>query len=229
MRWSFALGVGLALAWAPTPATAESVVVDRTLVRFTAPELGGARRPSFVFERELAFEARLEALGDPDHTGVEPFRDRHVTSALERHIAETLLSRLHIDPEPSAVQIAAQARAARAMLVERVGGVERLEAAARAEQISELEVQTLLRRRARASLYLDRMVAPMLRPTQSELRTLHASRQTPFSTAPYEDVEPRLRRWYAGQRLASAVSAYYQGARARLKVHFLHAPPAGSR
>lgn len=222
----FALGFALALTRA---AAAEPVVVDRTLVRFTAPELGGAAHPSFVFERELAFEARLEALADPDHTGVEPFRDRHVRSALERHIAETLLSSLRIDPEPSVARIAAQAKAARVMLMERVGGPERLEEAARAEQISEREIDVLLRRRARASLYLDTMVAPMLRPNESELRILHANRQTPFSSSPYEQVAAPLKRWYAGQRLASAVAAYYQGARARLKVYFLDAVSARGR
>ena len=37
--------------------------IDRAVVRFVASETGGVRSPRFIFERELAFEARLEALG----------------------------------------------------------------------------------------------------------------------------------------------------------------------
>jgi hypothetical protein len=93
----------VAFSWAP-PALAQPsspVLVDRAVVRFIAPETGGTRSPRFVFERVLAFEARLEALADPDRQqGTEAFRERHVRAALERHIAETLLASLRIEPEP---------------------------------------------------------------------------------------------------------------------------------
>src|SRR3954451_8852979 len=81
---------------------AEPVPVDRAVVRFVAPETGGARRPRFVFEREMAFEARLEELSDPDRRtlGDAPYHERHATAALARHIAETILGMLRIEPEP---------------------------------------------------------------------------------------------------------------------------------
>ena len=59
------------LAWAAAAAGAAgnaTTLVDRAVVRFDAPETGGIAHPRFVFERELAFEARLEALGDSDRT-----------------------------------------------------------------------------------------------------------------------------------------------------------------
>ncbi len=73
-------------------AFAAPVALDRAVVRFEAPETGGALRPQFVYERELAFEARLEALADADRAqGGAPYLDRHVRAALERHVAEELL------------------------------------------------------------------------------------------------------------------------------------------
>src|SRR5262245_35682425 len=51
--------------------------VDRVAVRWYAPETGGVNHPQFVFERELAFEARLEAFTDPDPEG-GAYRERHV-------------------------------------------------------------------------------------------------------------------------------------------------------
>src|SRR5262245_17275701 len=77
-------------------------LLDRVVVRWYAPETGGIARPQYVFERELAFEARLEAFTDPD-PDADPagFRERHVRAALDRHIAETLLASLAIVPAPS--------------------------------------------------------------------------------------------------------------------------------
>src|SRR5258706_15004408 len=103
-------------------AEAAPVVIDRAVVRFDAPETGGGLRPQFIFERELAFEARLEALADSDraHEGV-PYLDRHVRAALERHVAEELLSHLAMDPEPRPDEIARRAETARAVVEQRVG------------------------------------------------------------------------------------------------------------
>jgi hypothetical protein len=203
-------------------ARAQSVVLDRAVVRFVAPETGGVRTPRFVFERVLAFEARLEALADPDRAqGGDPYRERHVRAALERHIAETLLSSLRIEPEPSQRELVRQAEAARAILIERVGGAAALEEARRAEGIDDRELITILRRQARASLYLDRMVAPMLRPSDAELRNVHRSAPAPLRERPFEQVSGILRRWYVGKRLAAALGTFYQNARSRLQISFL--------
>src|SRR3954465_5602327 len=100
MKGALAFGLALSACVLADSLGADPVLVDRAVVRFEAPETGGARRPRFVFERELSFEARLEALSDPDRAslGDAPFRERHVTAALDRHIAETILGALRIEP-----------------------------------------------------------------------------------------------------------------------------------
>lgn len=221
------------LAAAPAPAGAQEgaaaseprrapVLLDRVVVRWYAPETGGVNRPQFLFERQLAFEARLEALADPDaETG--PYRDRHVRAALDRHIAESLLASLPITPAPTPEEIAARAEAARTALEQRVRGRPRLIAAAAAEGVASDELDAFLRRQARASLYLDRMVAPMLEPGEFELRAALRSGATPFKDQAFEAVEPALRRWYVGQRLAQALDAYYQNARSRVSISLVRA------
>src|SRR5688500_7932602 len=54
------------------------VLLDRAVVRYTAPETGGNRSPRFIYERVLAFQARLEALADPDRAADDavPYRER---------------------------------------------------------------------------------------------------------------------------------------------------------
>jgi len=212
---------------APTPR-----VIDRVVARFTAPETGGVASPRFIFERELAFEARLEVLSDSGFTpsAAAPYLDRHVRSALERHMAETLLESLEITPEPSPADLQTRMRSARLALVEQVGGEGALRNLLSAEGLAPNELGPLLVRRARASLYLDRMVATMLTPSDTELRIIHRTTRTPFSAQPYEVVAPLLARWYVAQRLNAAVRAFYEGARSRIKVSLASlpapAPPA---
>ncbi len=216
---SLAIALGLVLGLAG-PAHAEPLVVDRVVVRFTAPETGGVRSPRFISQRILAFEARLEALADPDRIPGDkrPYRDRHVRAALERHITETLLAASHIDPEPTDAELTRQTRAARLMLLERIGGPQALQSAARAEGIEEREILGILRRRARASIYLDRMVAPMLKPSEAELRNIHRTVPTPFKNKPFSEIDAALSRWYVSRRLAAALASYYQNARSRVDV-----------
>lgn len=216
-----------ALARAEPPAAASTeggaTLLDRVVVRWTAPETGGATTPQFLFERELAFEARLESLMDPDPEA-GPFHDRHVRAALDRHIAETLLASLPVQPPPTPREIAARAEAARAILEQRVRGRDRLIAAATAEGISSDELDALLRREAKASLYLDRMVAPMLEPSSVELRALHRSGVTPFKDEAFEPAQPALIRWYIGQKLSQAIASYYLNARNRVTLVMIRKP-----
>jgi hypothetical protein len=216
------LGAMLAAeAHADTPGAAASdpaartAVIDRVVVRWHAPETGGPAQPQFIFERELAFEARLESLADPDPE-LGAYHDRHVRSALDRHIGETLLASLAIVPPPDAQTIAARAELARAILEQRVHGRPKLLEAAAAEGIGSEELDLLLRRQARASLYLDKMVAPMLEPSELLLRDLLRTGTTPFKDLPFEQIGPALTRWYVGQRLGQAIEAYFQTARSRV-------------
>lgn len=223
--WALAVVTAL-VAVLPKAATAEPVVLDRTVVRFVAPETGGVRAPRFIHERELAFEARLEALADPD-SGVsrtQPYLRRHVRAALERHVAETLLASSRIDPPPSDRELVAVTRAARSMLWDRAGGVEALKAAADAEQIGARLLTDIATRQARASLYVDRMVAPMLEPTEAELRAAH--RRSQYQKLVFEEARPALRRWVISHRLANALAAHYQAARSRITITVLTAAGA---
>lgn len=225
------LGALSAIPALSTPASAaEPLLVDRAVARFHAPDMGGAHSPHFVYERVLAFEARLEALGDSSRgADPAPFRERHVTSALERHVAETLLAGLRIDPEPTEAELARQAQNARASIVERVGGEAALLAAARAEGMGARDLLEILRRKARASLYLDRMVAPMLDPSDAELEALHRTRRTPFRDLPFSQIRLALRRWYVSARLSAAVQSFYQNARGRLTLVILTDLPGTTR
>ena len=229
-RWVAWLGCGLApallaslLPVASARAEPAGAPIDRVAVRFTAPETGGIGRPQFIFERELAFEARLEALVDAGFrpTPESPYLERHVRAALERHMAEVLLQSLEITPEPTPRDFELRVRSARLTLEQQLGGAAEVERTSGAEGMAADEVSRLLARRARASLYLDRMVATMLTPSDTELRIVHRTTRTPFSDSDYESVASPLRRWYVAQRLNAAVRAFYEGARSRLQVTLL--------
>lgn len=201
---------------------ASTVVLDRAVVRFSAPEGGGRARPYFIYERELAFEARLVALSDAAYRSKDvPYRRHHLQNALERHVAETLLAALPMEPEPTERQIAEQLVSARQMVLEQIGGEERLLVAARAEGIGPLELRRYFRRRALASLYLHVMVTPMLEPSTLELRRFHRSGEGPLSDRPFSEAEPALRRWSIARSLRAAVATYFQNARARVHLNFL--------
>lgn len=213
---------GLASAEVKASPSKKAVVIDRAVVRFSAPEGGGRERPYFIYERELAFEARLVALADSAHRSKkEPYRRHHLQQALERHVAETLLAALSIDPPPTEEEISAQLESARSMVVSEVGGEAQFLAAASAEGIGVLELRSYLRRRALASLYLHVMVTPMLTPSPLELRRVHRDGEGPLSDLPFEDAEPALRRWYVARSLRTAVETYFQNARARVRLAFL--------
>jgi len=223
MKRSLAFGLALSSFIVPGLLGAEPTIVDRAVVRFEAPETGGARRPQFVFERELSFEARLEALADPDRAASAdaPYLERHVTAALDKHIAETILGTLRIEPDPTPLELEHQSQLALRMLSDRAGGAAALSAAREAEGLSEREFGRLLLQKARASLYLDRMVTPMLEPSEAELRSLHKSTTTPFRGAPFDTIRPALLRWYVSRRLNAALASFFENARSRIDVTIL--------
>jgi len=85
----------------------------------------------------------------------------------------------------------------------------------------EREVTNFLRRQARASIYLDRMIAPMLAPTRTELRQVYAVEHHPFVQLSFEEAEPLLRQWWIGHRLADAVEQFFSNARQRVSISLL--------
>jgi hypothetical protein len=210
--------LGLAIAGV---ARAEPLVLERAVVRFHAPETGGVQRPRFIYERTLAFEARIEALAAQERSSDDPYRERHVSAALERHVSEVLLSSLRIEPEPTDALVVRQVELARKVLSDRVGGEAALLEAQRAEGISNAELSALLRRQARASLYLDRMVAPMLRPSDAELEAIQRSAPAALQNEPFMRARPLLLRWYVSRRLSSAMASFFQEARSRVTITLL--------
>jgi hypothetical protein len=211
----------VALSGATRLASAQApLAVDRVVARFESAELGGPDHPRFVFERELAFEARIEALAEKKRGFVlsAAYEDRHVRAALERHVTEEILRHLPIEPAVSADDIRRRSVTATLVLEARVGGRENLLAAAIAEGMEEGDLQVLVQRQARASLYLDHMVAPMLDPSDAELIEVLRAEPSPFRGQPFDQVATPLRHWYVEDRLVSALATFFQGARARIRI-----------
>ncbi len=233
-RWLAAAAAMLVIGLAALTASAR--VVDRVVYLFDAPETGGPSTPRPIFERELAFEARIEAAAsnEPLLDGRGLYAVRHVRAALDRHIATDLLAHLPVEADraqrlaphpcdtlsrpPDTEDMENRIRLARAVLTQRVGGSANLRAALTAEGLNDVELQRLLRREARASLYLDLMVTPMLAPTDSELREVLRSTGNPFHGRPFDQARCDLRRWVIGQRLATALSSFLQSSRQRLQL-----------
>jgi hypothetical protein len=207
-------------------ATAPHGVIDRTAVRFYAPETGGTAYPRFILERTLAFEARLEDMTEtPDGIG-ESYDDRDVREALEHHVAEEILSSLADkliadsapDKRPSAADLEAVERSFGNAYIERIGGRARIDGAALAEQIEPTEVDAILRRGALAAWYVDRAVTPLLHPSEEQLRDVFRSSEHPYRGQPFENIRAALERWFVIERVRVAESAFLQAARSRVRI-----------
>lgn len=214
---------GRARADQPAGPAAPTTKLDHVVARWWSAELGDVRRPQLVFARQLAFQARLEAMAQGEAPDAA-IGDRHLRAALNRHVTESMLERLPLEPPAQPLEVARRAEQARQALFARVGSEERLLVARALEGISRDELDALLRRTARASLYLERMVAPQLVPTDIELAELHASGATPFTDTPIASAMEPMRRWVLGQRLAEALDAFFQRARTRITIRWTARP-----
>jgi len=201
-------------------------MVERTVARFSAPEIGGAAHPRFVEERTLAFEARLELMAETAEGAGEGYQERHVRDALERHVGEELLAslanKLIAESPPSRRPTEAELAQLQEDLggpeLDRLGGRARVAVAAAAEQLDASAVDALLRRRTFAAWYLDRAVTPILQPSEEHLREVFRSSAHPFRGQPFDRIRPALRRWLVGERLRTAESAFFQAARAHVRI-----------
>jgi hypothetical protein len=198
-------------------ARAASATFDRTAVRFFAPETGGSSKPRFVTERELAFEARLEALAD-QAAGSAAYDDRYVRAALDRHVAEEMLSALQIQSGLEPPDLPARADSERLGLVERLGGAAALASAMSVEGIDDSELGAILRRRARAAYYVDRALTPILHPSEEQLREVHRTSANPYKQLPFEQAKGPLERWFVEERLRVAETTFLQSARSRVRI-----------
>ncbi len=212
--------------------------LDRTVVRWYALGARGIAKPKFITARELAFEARLEALTNQS-TQSAPYTAKDVRAAIQRRISEEMLASLPVSDNPTPKQVASYAEAAREILAQRIAadmpdatnearravGLAKLDAARRAEGIAREELDALLRRRARASWYLDKMVAPMLKPSELDLREAHRRGETPFTPQSFDEARDAIERWYTSARLATALDRYFRNVRSRVEVVVIGRPP----
>lgn len=183
----------------------------------------GDARPRFITARELAFEARIEALVEGRKQALA-YLDSHVRAAIQRRVSEEILASLPVEPAPEPRDVGRYAEDARILIEQQVGGRSALNEAAIAEGITAEELNAMLRRRARASYYLDKMVAPMLQPSDAELREAHRRGDTPFTESAFDASEAKIRAWYVSARLRAALDSFYRGVRAKVSVELVRYP-----
>jgi hypothetical protein len=208
---------------AASPAHAD-VVADRVAVRYVTPETGGAAKPRFLTERELAFFARIEAL--LEQTPLEPndYPERYVRSAVDRLVARSMLASLMIQRGVEPPDLPRLALEARAELEARLGGPHVLADAMKKEGIEDEELFSFLRDEVRAAYYVDRAITPILAVTEDSLREAFRSTIHPFRGSKFDDARLKLRRWLVTERLRAAELEFLQGARARIKITSVRAP-----
>jgi hypothetical protein len=174
----------------------------------------------------MAFEARLTAMmGESE--GIGPtYDERDVRDALEHHVAEEILSSLADrliadsppDRRPSLADLEAVEREVGGAFVEQLGGRARIDEAARAEHIDGVEVDAIVRRKTMAAWYIDRALTPILHPGDEQLRDVFRTSAHPYRGRPYKEVRDALARWFVGERVRAAESAFLQAARSRVRI-----------
>ncbi len=212
-----------ALADVPAP---REVTVERTTVRFWAPETGGVGHPRFIDERMLAFEARLAAMAERQEGIGEGYQERHVRDALDHDVGEQmlaalgqkLLAELPAGKRPSEAELGQLESDLGTSTFDRLGGRARVDAAAAAERLDSSDVDAIVRRQGLAAWYIDRVVTPVLQPTEEQLRDVFRTGAHPFRGQPFEQARGPLLRWVVVDRVHAAESAFLQGARSRLKI-----------
>ncbi len=207
----------------PAPAVGPGIpgdqaMLDRVAVRFYAPETGGTRRPRFITERTLAFEARMVAMGEEGTAPDAPVEERHLRLAMERHVAEELLSVLGVEGGKATFDLTGLADDTRAELARRVGGEAQIARAADVEHLDPEEVHAFFLRHARASYYLDRQNPGLLSPPDEQVRELYRSSAHPFKNLRFEDARKDLARWFVAERVKAAEATFLQSARTRVKI-----------
>jgi hypothetical protein len=206
---------------------------DRIVYVFDSPETGGPLAPQVIFERELAFEARLEASAQKEALADSktPYAERHVKAALDRHIATTLLASLPVESsqvlktDPCETgnktgskrgDLARRVALARSVLVLRVGGEDKLQKAAEAEGIGPSELSRMLRREALAARYLDMMITPMLEPSVFELHEYWRTRSVLMPGVKFRQARCWIRKMVISQKLGEALKAFWQSSQMRI-------------
>jgi hypothetical protein len=225
--WAAACVGAFAVSFAPTVSaetSSPSTTIDRAVVRFYAPELGGTLQPRFIGERLLAFEARLEAMAETsegigdgyDEQRIRVALDRHVSAEVAATLAHKLIAALPPSRRPGQDELSAVRSQLSTALFERLGGEDRVRSAARAEQLDSAELDDLMARRALAAWYIDRAVTPILQTNDEQLREVFRTAAHPYRGKTFEAVRAALERWFIVERVSVAESAFLQGIRVKI-------------
>jgi hypothetical protein len=208
----------------PAPAARE-VVVDRVAVRYVTPETGGAARPRFFTERELAFFTRVEALLEQTPLEAGDYPERYVRAAVDRLVARSMLASLMLQRGIEPPDLPKAALEAREELEARLGGPAALADAMKKEGLGDEELRAFLRDEVRATYYVDRAITPVLVVTEDALREAFRAMLHPFRGGKFDDVRTKLHRWLVTERLRAAELEFLQSARARIRITTVR-PPA---
>ena len=223
-----AIAAVLSVAIAIVPAAAApSKVIDRVVARFSDPESGqGGGAIRFVMMRELILDAWLVAYerAAPGTTPVG-FDDKQLRTAVERHVIEEVLSERLGDTVPANVIVKRtdEARTALGLLVG-TGRVEEALAAASGGVPGGgvVELASILRRRARAEIYLELAISQPAEVGEADLRAAFAKPPVALVGKTFDEAAPALRIFLRSSRLREASQAYYQAVRGRLKLEIVN-------
>jgi hypothetical protein len=209
---------GAAQADVEPPAPAREVtLVDRVAVRYTTPETGGVSRVRVLTERELVFLGHIEAVLE----GVEdPSSERTVRAAAERAMADDMLSALLVRRGTEPMDLERTAKELREELCLRLSGCAELSNWLRAAGLSESELREMLLVKGRALFYVHRFVAPVMRPTEEELREAFRTTPSPFREGRFEDIRAQFARFLVFERMRLAEVEFFQAARNRVRVAY---------
>lgn len=219
--------IAAAVLFVASSLAAAPVVGDRAVARFSDPEASDQQASlRFVMMRELVIEAWLVAYERAAAGTTPTLDDKTLRIALERHVIEAVLGTRALSP-------AVEARVAKAIedvkLAQQlsVGGEAKFnEAMARAtgsdkgSAAAESELAVILRRRARAELYLEVATGQAYEPNEAELRAAH-SKLPMFSKVAYDEVSKPLRAYLRTQRLREGAQAYHQAVRSKLRLEII--------
>ncbi len=195
-----------------------AVMLDRVAARFVAPETGGATRPKFITERELAFFTRIEALSEQATLEAGEYPERLVRVALDRLVARKVLSTLFVQRGAELPAMSRHMAEARSELETRVGGAVVLSELMREEAMDDEALQSFLGEQIRAVQWVDRFMSPLLVVSDDALREAFRGTSHPFRGARLEDVRSPMARWLTVERFRAAELEFMQSARTRILV-----------